>query len=369
MTLAAVAMAVFALLAQLAYASPHEPKDLGSDEWDDLGVLYNYGSGKVAYWAFESSVTAPSTYRTFPRKLWGSISGWDGTKITPFLADVTGDAHADVISAYTYGATSTGLLVTPGTSGVSSSSRWWKSTGWASSKTKWTASKRFYATGAWNPVALYNYGNNTSGVWVFRPKAGNTFAPSKIWQSPAGGWSWARSKIAGGDFNNDGKGDLAILYDYTGNTTGLWLFVSNGSTYTKTRVWLSGAGAWNWSRSQLYAADLDDDGTDELFVPYTRSSNTTFFVFQPTGGGTSATLQNWGTSVYTFFDDIPMTLADVTHDHRADIVLWGTGDSDYGVSMEMLPNLGTSFEIELMYEVFNDSDPAHWNYMKTKLAR
>lgn len=366
---ALVAAALCVAGVQTAWAGyPHESKNIGADVWDDLAVMYNYGGGKVGLFAFESSVPSPGSYRTTPRKLWQSVSGWDGVKVTPLIADATGDYHADVVSVYAYNSSTTGLFVTPGSGGTSTSSLWWKSSAWAPSKTKWTTARSLSGAVTYNPVALYNYGNNTSGIWDFAASAGS-FVPSRIWKSPTGGWSWARSKVAGGDFNLDGKGDLAILYDYGNNTTGLWLFRSNGTGYTRSRIWLSPAGGWNWSRSQLYAADVDGDMYPELFVPYTRTNDTKFFVFQPNQSGKPPALQNWGTSVYTFFDDIPMTMADMTHDWMADIVLWGPGDSDLGVSMEMLPSKGSSFETELLNEVYNDSDPAHWNYVRTKLAR
>lgn len=356
------------VLCASASPMPHEWKNIGLDGWDDAAVLYNYGGGKVAYFAFESSVTSGGNALTVPRKLWQSTSGWDGTKVTPLVGDVTGDARADVISAYAYNSSTTGLLVTPGSGTTSASYLWWKSAAWVPGKTKWTTARMVNGAPLYSPIALYDYGNSTSAVWQFGVGGKSTFVPSRIWKSSAGGWSWAKSKVAGGDFNADGKGDLAILYDYGNNRTGLWLFVSDGTGYVKARVWLSAPGGWSWARSRLQVADVDGDAQTEPVVIYSRANDTKFFVFQPNASATAATVHNWGTSVYTFFDDIPTTLLDLNHDWKADIVMWGAGDSDYGASMEMLPSKGTSFETELLEEVFNDSDPAHWNYLRTKLA-
>jgi hypothetical protein len=356
------------LWASSAMAMIVEPKNIGDDGYDDLAVMYKYPSNSVGFWAFDSSAPTTATAKVTPRKLWKSAAGWgNADKITPLLADVTGDYHADVVAAYSYGAEQMGLWVTPGSAAATTPVLWWKSGkhGWSPGATKLTTSKSFSGSGPRNPVALYKAGNRTQ-LWVFAVHSASFFTPVKIWQSSKGGWSWNKSKIIGGDFNHDGKGDVAILYDYGHNTTGLWTFISNGVGYDKHLAWKSGHGAWNWNNSKLMAADVDGEGVDEVVVAYKYASQTGMWVFQPTDpGATVMTPENWGRT-YKFVSTLPVTLADVNHDHKADIVVFGPGTDDAGAAWDMLPSKGTSFETDLLQSLW-ESAPGAWNFSKAHL--
>ena len=97
---------------------------------------------------------------------------------------------------------------------------------------------------------------------------GTSFTPSLGWASGPGNWEWSRSKITSGDFNGDGRCDLAVLYDYGNAATALWMFSSNGSSFAPSLWWASGPGNWEWSRSKIAAGDFNGDGRDDLGVFY-----------------------------------------------------------------------------------------------------
>ena len=369
--LLASALGAFVVLGALAFPRPvlANPlvamKDIGGDGRDDLATMYDYGSGKIAFFAFDSTGTGTGTHVT-PRKLWGSTSGWTGSRVTPLLADVTGDGKADVVAAYDYGSAKTGMWVTPGSAGTSSPSKWWQSgTGdWSMSKTKLSSARAFSGTGPNDPVALYDYGSNTSGLWVFNVHSASLFAPVRIWKSGTGAFSWSRSKMIAGDFDGDGKGDVAILYDYGSGTSGIWLFRSNGSTYVPSLAWKSAAGGFPWANCKLSVGDFDGDGADELMVRYEYGpgGQTGLWRFDAAGATMTPHLM---AKTYHFFWSLPVEASDVTNDGTADVCVWGPGTEDIAASWDMvLPAMGPTWnDLDGLWE----SAPHAWNFSQSKM--
>lgn len=344
-----------AICLTLAMASPAfgltARKDVGGDNRDDVAFLYDYGGSKSAVFVLDGDGTGTGA----PRKLWGSAS-WYASKSTPLLGDVTGDGKTDVVMAYSYGTATTGLWTVPGAAGSSSAGLWWKSAanGWSAAKTKWTASKAFSGTGPSNPVALYDYGNGQTGIFVFSVHSASLFNPHLVWKSGVGGFPWSRCKAVGGDFNGDGFGDLAVVYDYGNNTTGVFEFLSNGSSYVIKRVWKSSAGGWYWSRTRPVAGDVNGDGRDELVLEYLHPSATDMprsglWVFkQPAGMTPSMSVTLYSKDAMPPFV-FPLTLSDLNVDGKQDAAFVGTGSSDYGTSLNWMLSSGTAFDAEMLY--------------------
>ncbi|MEU5092683.1 trypsin-like serine protease, partial [Streptomyces sp. NPDC021356] len=82
-----------------------------------------------------------------------------------------------------------------------------------------------------------------------------------------------RSVVASGDFNHDGRADLAALYDNGtatdgGNRTSLYTFKANAGGFDPpVRSWIS-TGGFTWSKSRLTAGDFNGDGKDDIAVFY-----------------------------------------------------------------------------------------------------
>lgn len=346
--------------AQAAFAAP---KDIGGDGRGDVATMYTYGPGRVAFFVFDSSGVGDTSIVT-PRKIWGSLSGWTGSKVTPFLGEVTGDGRYDIISAYDYGSNTTGLIVVPGAAGPSTVRVWWKSLPgkWASSRTKWAITDRMNLSGGMEPVAMYDYGGGTTGIFHFTPNM-SSFFPAAGWKSGAGKWWASRSKMIGGDFNGDGRGDLAIMYDYGGGTSGVWLFASNGAGWVPTRIWQSAPGKFPWGNSKLTSGDYDADGTDELLVRYQYGAGglTGLWNFELGGGPAAPTLLG---KTYHFFWSLPVVSSDTDNDGRADLNAWGSGTDDVGGAWDRL-GLEPGFDPLLSYGLW-EADPHTWTYANTR---
>ncbi|MEU9596853.1 esterase, partial [Streptomyces sp. NPDC048109] len=135
---------------------------------------------------------------------------------------------------------------------------------WASSK---PLSGDFDGDGRDDVGVLYDNGVRADGggnrtvLWTLK-STGSVFAdPVKAYDSAdSGSWTWSRSKTVSGDFNGDGRDDVAVLYDYgaladgSGNRTGLLTFTSTGTGFGRpVKVWDSADGnrSWTWARSDI----------------------------------------------------------------------------------------------------------------------
>ncbi|MFJ3205943.1 FG-GAP-like repeat-containing protein [Streptomyces sp. NPDC086989] len=109
---------------------------------------------------------------------------------------------------------------------------------------------------------------------------------------------------AAGDFNGDGKADLAVLSGHGRSADGrnqssLWLLYGTGSGFAAPRrVWDSGTDSWNWTASALTAGDFDGDGHADLGVLYNYGrtadrGRTGLWTFKATAQGVEAPREVW----------------------------------------------------------------------------
>lgn len=129
-----------------------------------------------------------------------------------------------------------------------------------------------------------------------------TFAPNNAkasglqYVSNNGWWSsgtneFDANKVTGrvisGDFNGDGKADVASFYDMGNETTRLFVWLSNGSSFTHTDSfdWQSGTGSFDTNRIKgVVSGDFDGDGRTDIGVFYDIGSSTTrMYIFKSTG--------------------------------------------------------------------------------------
>ncbi|WP_253837499.1 FG-GAP-like repeat-containing protein [Actinokineospora globicatena] len=261
--------------------------DFNGDGKTDVLVLYDYGNSTTGLWVLPGT-TARGDSASVPYRAWLSGAGgftWANSKIS--AGDFTGDGKADVTAFYDYGASTTGLWIFPGTSATGDSASvprrtWLSGAGgftWANTK---IATGDFTGDGKADVAALYDYGASTSGIWIFpgTPGSGDSAsAPYRVWLSGAGGFTWSNTKIAAGDFTGDGRSDVAAFYDYGASTSGLWIFPGTGAAGDSASVprmtWLSGTGGFTWANSKITAGDFTGDRKADVLALYDYGNATT----------------------------------------------------------------------------------------------
>jgi hypothetical protein len=122
-------------------------------------------------------------------------------------------------------------------------------------------------------ILAYQYSDGTMRLHVFLN--GNSYQGSAGWyQSGAFNMANVAGRMVGGDFNGDGKGDVAMVYD-NGGGLNIYRFLSTGSSFTAntTVVATSGYDLTNVG-SRVCAGDVDGDGNDDLVTAYQYSDGT-----------------------------------------------------------------------------------------------
>ncbi|MFI0199798.1 MULTISPECIES: FG-GAP-like repeat-containing protein [Streptomyces] len=192
-----------------------------------------------------------------------------------------------------------------------------------------------------------------------------------------------------GDFNADGKDDIAVLYNNGQNAAGknitaLWTFTSTGNGFNApVKAWHNddaSAGSWNADRSKLTVGDFNGDGKTDLGVLYNNGENTAgknitaLWTFTSTGSGFNAPVKVWHnddatTGSWNWERSKPVA-GDFNGDGKADIgVLYNNGQnaSDKNITaLWTFTSTGSGFSAPVKVWHNDDATTGSWNWERSK---
>ncbi len=240
--------------------------DFNGDGRDDVAVWYAYGDGGDKLFTMlarpDGGFGAHSS--SFER---APGDGWHVNRMKFATGDFDGDGRDDLAALYGYRDGSVKLLYWAGQTdgGFAEPVHGWESTGWTFRQASLHAGD-FDGDGRDELAAWYDYADGHDAVIGFRLGTDGKFGDRRdMLTLPAGSYDRSRMKIVTGDFNGDGRDDLATLYGYADGRVKTISFTakSDGALNSPLHSWESEPG--NWTFSQVH---MMEGYTSPATLPY-----------------------------------------------------------------------------------------------------
>ncbi|MDX2005584.1 MAG: M57 family metalloprotease [Meiothermus sp.] len=218
--------------------------------------------------------------------------------------------------------------------------------GWSDS-VKW-ASGDFDGDGRSDIGAVWNNsGNNTLTVRLAR---GSTFAQAH-WLLNGGGWMASTAWLPG-DFDGDGRTDLAGIWN-DGGLVSIAVYLSTGSGFRPPVQWSRRDGGWGDSVKWV-PGDFDGDGRTDIAAAWNNNGRTTLTVRR--SAGSSFTHTHWRVDANYWFSASSFLAGDFDGDGQADLAeVW----NDLGLnSINVYLSLKTSFAPRMAWATRDGGIPA-----------
>lgn len=283
--------------------------DFNGDGRDDIACMYDCLNGTMQLHVFKSAATKFDGYSA-----WRSIMTagyYDANKVTGRMVagDFNGDGRDDIATMYAYAGDTTAIHVFKST-GINFEyfEKWYNqpSSGVYSVKrvTGRMVAGDFNRDGRDDIACMYEYDNNGMALHVF-PSSGSGLYNPQTWYKPATQGSYCPSRVTermvAGDFNGDGRDDIACMYEYDNNGMALHVFPSGTSSgnnvFYSPQTWYKPATQGSYTARaatrRMMAGDFNGDGKDDVSTMYDHSINKYKLHVFPSSGANFMGWSSW----------------------------------------------------------------------------
>jgi hypothetical protein len=318
------------------------PGGLAQDHRDDVTMVYAYSTGAASPFTFTTAANGAMAARGGYRSADGV---YNNAKLKIFRGDFNGDDIIDQVALN--GATDGTLsldtfLASPGGT-YTTGTRSWTSKTFGSYDSMRLTSGDYNGDGRTDIAGFYNYADKSIGLFTWLARADGTFGtPTRSWFAPATP-TWgeiARMKVFSGDFNGDGRTDIGSFYGYADAGIGLltWTANASGGFAAPVRGWyVPPTPYWgDVNRLTIAAGDFNGDGRGDVagFYGYANGNLSMFTWTANAAGGFNAPFTSWKstTSSWGSWDKTRFTAGDFNGDGRDDLAaLYGYADNSLGL--------------------------------------
>ncbi|MGV9212111.1 FG-GAP-like repeat-containing protein [Micromonospora sp. RB23] len=315
------------------------PQGVATDGYEDVNILYVYAEKDVAPITFPGTSTGGLGA---PTADWRGGAGYSADRVKVFNDDFDGDGIKDVaaLSTSVEGnfAIDTFITRANGTSGAPIRS-WTAPAGWGHLTSMKMTSGDFNGDGRADLAAFYGYNSGTGDeawiTWTARADGGFD-APIEAWRASTFG-TWSSVSVFSGDVNGDGRDDVSLFYAYANGSMALitWPGQVDGKFPTSYTSWSTPADKPFAALSAMKLADGDfnGDGRDDVAVLQDLgASSTRLHTFTAKADGNfNAPVQSWSSTTFGRFGSMKLTSGDYNGDKRDDLaVLYQYSDNSLG---------------------------------------
>lgn len=248
--------------------------DYNGDNISDIILFFDYGNSNTGIWVFYGG-----DQNSLQGKRIAYLTDFEASCMTDRIVsgDFDGDEKDEVATFYDYGNSRTGIWCFEKTD--SEECHFARRSDLESFEAPrvigLVTSGDYDGDNKEEIAAFYDYGNYHSALWLFEDVGIQEYSFTKRMDSDAYGAPNIANRITSGDYDRDGKEEIAAFYDYeTNSRMALWIFEDNGSTdYACPSV----MDLYEWIPShfqnQVFSGDFDEDGKDEIDVIYNYYRN------------------------------------------------------------------------------------------------
>ncbi|MFA6587587.1 MAG: FG-GAP-like repeat-containing protein [Patescibacteria group bacterium] len=317
----------------------------GGDPYVDLAVLYDYGGCQTRAHTFLST---GSTFNYQGNEGWAILNNYCLQYVVRSVSgDFDGNGVADVAMLYQYGECSVGIHVLLST-GASFTYQpyWWQSSGFCPYAIRGMVAGDFNGDGKDDIATVYDFGNNQIRIFVLL-STGSGFAYQPGNEAWLINYSYDGSAVKfvnAGDLNADGKDDIVMAYRYGPSSTALHVFLSTGSSFTYQSFWFWADGWFALDAMKfMEMGDLNGDGKCDVVMACRYGSNEmALLTFLSTGTGFN--YQGWWYHNVSYSLDAVkyMAVGDITGDGLADVAM-SYLYSEYSGAIHCFTSSGSGF--------------------------
>ncbi|GAA1231160.1 hypothetical protein GCM10009665_21900 [Kitasatospora nipponensis] len=259
--------------------SQQTPGDFNGSGRAGAAMAYRHSNGQIGF--YTSLTDTAGNFGAYNVGYTVPVNGnWDWNSLKFVSGDFNGDGRSDLammyrhsdgsIGMYTGLADGNGLIQAfTGSYTVPASANW-----------DWNAIQLFAGdfngSGRSGVVMAYHRTSGEIGFYTsLTDTAGNFGAFNLGYSVPAGNWDWNSLKLVAGDFNGDGRSDLAMMYHHGDNSFAMYtgLADGNGLIQAFTGSYTVPASAnWDWNSIQLLAGDFNGSGRSGVAMAYRHSN-------------------------------------------------------------------------------------------------